>query len=264
MAIFTQSFMVNAWISGTMIALLSSFIGFFIILRSSTFSAHVIPEIGFSGGAGAVFFSINPLWGLAIFSIGGAFMIKWLTNREKNDTASGLTLITLLGVGALFLSLSNQYASGAYALLFGQILGVSDTQTYITIIFCFLCIALLFICYRPILLTSISLDLAKSRGVKVALIDSLFLLTIALAATVIVPIVGTLLCFSLLIVPNAASVYLASEPKKVITLSLIISLISIWFAIILGYITGWPIGFFVSIISTTFYLLSRCLHFIKD
>ncbi|HEY0222270.1 MAG TPA: metal ABC transporter permease [Lactovum miscens] len=261
---FTNVFMIHAWISGSVIAILSSCIGFFIIMRSSTFIAHALPEAGFAGGASSIFFAVNPILGLLVFTVGGALLMGRLEKKEHEDVATALVLVTSLGLGALFLGLTNQYAEGAYSLLFGQIVGVSDDQVIQTFLLAFICLVLLALIYRPLLLSSLSKDIAKSRGIPVRLIESIFLLVIAISVSVIIPIVGTLLCFSLLITPSAASIYLTSHPAKALVFAIIISLLDIWFSISLAYLTTWPIGFFVSTIGLIFYMVARLIHYLKD
>jgi zinc/manganese transport system permease protein len=124
-----------------------------------------------------------------------------------------------------------------------------------------LCFALL---YRPLLLASLSREIAESRGVPIRFIEISFLVVVGIASAVIVPVVGALLCFSLLICPNAASFYLTRSPGKAIGLSLIFSLISIWVSIFLAYITGWPIGFFVSMIGALLYASARAMHYFRS
>lgn len=261
--IFTQPFMIHAWMSGTIVAILAAFIGFFIVIRSDSFIAHVLPEAGFAGGGAAVFFSLNPVLGLVLFSIGGGIMIAALDRNEKNEIATTLTLIAALGTGALFLGLTNQYAQGAYALLFGQIVGVSNNQTVMTLILGGGCLILLLSIWRLLLLTSLSPEIARTRGVPVLAIEGLFLLIVAVSTAVIVPVVGALLSFSLLVAPNAASIYFSSHPKKVLLFSTIFSVLNIWFSLLLGYFTGWPIGFFVSVIGMGGYIGARIYRFIQ-
>ena len=208
--LFTQSFMVHAWISATIVAVLCACTGFFVVLRGSAFAAHALPKAGFAGAAGAVLSGINPLYGLSLFAVGGALLIGALGRRERNDVATALTLVAALGTGALFLSLTNQYATGAYALLFGQIVGVSAGQVWDTAVLACVCLLAVAFLSRPLLLASISPEIAGSRGVPVRLLETGFLLVVGLVTAVTVPVVGALLCFSLLVGPMAAGGYLAA------------------------------------------------------
>ncbi|HUW64558.1 MAG TPA: metal ABC transporter permease [Spirochaetia bacterium] len=259
--LFTETFMVHAWISGTMVAILSAFVGFFVVIRGSAFVAHALPKAGFAGAAGAVLLGVNPLYGLSLFAVGGALLIGWIGKRERNDVITALTLVAALGTGALFLALTNGYASGAYALLFGQIVGVSAPQVADTAVLGFVCLLGIAFLYRPLLLASISQEIAQSRGVPVRLVEMAFLVVVGLAAAITVPVVGALLCFSLLIGPTAASSYLTCHPGKALVLALLFSLVTVWTSLVLAFFSGWPIGFFVSIIVGLLYICSRAVGF---
>lgn len=255
--LFTQPFMIHAWVSGTIVAVLSAFVGFFVVVRSASFAAHALPEAGFAGGAGAVLLGVSPVYGLAAFAVGGALLIGYLEKRGRSDAVTALTLTGALGTGALFLGLSNNYASGAYALLFGQIVGVDAGQLTGTAAGAALCLAGIAFLYRPLLLTTVSGDIAQARGVPARLIEIAFLVLIGIAASVMVPVVGALLCFSLLICPTAACVYLSGNPGKVMALSLLFSLLIVWGAIFFAYATGWPVGFFVAVLGALLYGIAR-------
>ena len=201
--IFTEPFMVHAWIAGTIIAIVSAFIGFFVVIRGSTFAAHALPQAGFAGGAGAVLLNINPIFGLSAFAFGGALFIGSLGKKENHDVTTALSLIASLGLGALFLKLSNRYATGAYALLFGQINGINPTQVYYTLVIGVISLAGIIILFRPLLLSAVSKEIAESRGISVRTMEILFMILVGLIAAITVPVVGALLSFSLLVEPAA-------------------------------------------------------------
>ena len=263
LGLFTDTFMTHAWISGTIVAILCALVGFFVVIRGDSFASHALPQAGFSGGAGAILLNINPIYGLSVFVIGAALLIGFFSKKERNDIMTALCLVAVLGTGSLFLGLTNKYAAGAYALLFGQIVGVSSEQVVQTAILGVICILGIAFLYRPLLLVSVSKDIARSRGIPVRLIEMLFMVVLGLVAAVTVPIVGALLCFSLLIVPTAASAYISSNPKKVIILSLVFSIVSVWLSLILAYYSNWPIGFFVSVIGGIIYFMARLTHNVR-
>jgi zinc/manganese transport system permease protein len=180
------------------------------VIRGSAFVAHALPKAGFAGAAGSVLTGINPLHGLAVFALGGALMIEAGSRRKRHDVVTALTLVAALGTGALFLSLTNRYATGAYVLLFGQVVGISAGQIRDTAILGFVSLAAIALLYRPLLLASVSPEIAQSRGVPVRLLDTGFLLVVGLVTAVTVPVVGAILTFSLLVGPMAAGGYLAA------------------------------------------------------
>jgi zinc/manganese transport system permease protein len=244
------AFMVNAWIVGTLVAIVGGAVGFFVVLRGSAFVAHAIPNGSFAGAAAATLVSTNVLFGLGVFSLGGALGIGWLSRRGRHDVATALTLVFLLGLGALFLSLGQEYAPEVYSLLFGEVLGISDSQLAPTIGLSVACLLTLVVVFRPLLAASV-LPEPGSR------IELLFLAIVALATTMTVPVVGTTLIFSLLIGPAAGARALTDRPGRALGLSVLLALITVWIAIAAAYQSGWPVGFWVGTISAGWYLLGR-------
>ena len=64
-----SSFMTNAWIVGTVVALLAGATGFFVVMRGSSFAAHAIPNGAFAGAAGATLVGVTPVAGLVTFAV---------------------------------------------------------------------------------------------------------------------------------------------------------------------------------------------------
>ncbi len=85
--------------------------GFFVAIRGNAFLAHAVPHGAFAGaGAGAaVLVGADPLVCLAVFSAAGALGIAALERRARNDVTTALILVTMLGLGAYFLSRSSEY-----------------------------------------------------------------------------------------------------------------------------------------------------------
>ncbi len=257
--LFTASFMVHAFVSGTAVAVGASLIGFFVVLRNSAFVAHALPQMGFAGAAGSLLLGWNPLIGLVVFSLGGAMGIGWLGRRGRHDTVTALMLVLGLGTGALFLTLDNDYASGAYALLFGQLVGVSAAAALATAILTGLSIVGLAILYRPLLYVSVLKSNAQAHGISAYRLEIAFLLSVGIISAVTVPMVGVLLSFSLMIGPAAAARYIARSPGHALIYSALIAVVTVWVSIILAYDINWPIGFFVAAISAFVYGLVRIL-----
>ena len=252
-----SGFMVNAWIVATIVAIVGGAIGFFVVLRGSSFVAHAVPNGSFAGAAAASLIGINSLIGLGVFSLGGALGIGLLGRRGRHDVATALTLVFMLGLGALFLGFSAGYGPEIYSLLFGEVLGISTNQLAPTIALAIASLAALALIYRPLLLSSVVPEAAHARGISPFVVELCFLLVVALATTMTVPVVGTALIFSLMIGPPAAARAFASRPPLAIALSVAIALVAVWSAIALSYQTNWPVGFYVGSISAASYACGR-------
>lgn len=250
-------YLMTAWAGGTIVAVVAGVVGFFVVLRGNAFFAHAVPHGAFAGAAGAVLIGVNPLVGLGVFAAGGAVGIVLLGRRARHDVVTALTLVTMLALGALFLSRSREYSAQVFALLFGQILGVSPDQLTTMGLLAIGCLALVVLIARPLLLASVSPSLAAARGIPVTGVDLVFALVIAAATTVSVPMVGALLMFALLIGPPAAAQVLARTPGRGIALSIALTLGTVWASIALAVTTDLPIGFFATAIGALLYAGSR-------
>jgi zinc/manganese transport system permease protein len=249
--------MANTWIAATMVAVIAGVTGFFAVLRGSTFAAHAIPNGAFAGAAGAGLLGLNVFAGLAVFSVAGALGIAGLSRRARSDVATALTFVMMLGIGALFVSWSSQYAQEAYSLLFGEVFGVSAGEVLPIIGFGLACIAAIIAMFRPLMLSSALPEVAAARGVPARRMDLAFLLVMALATSMTVPVVGALLMFSLMIGPAAAARSLTARPGLAMTLSVVIALVTVWAGIAASYQSNWPLGFFVGILGAFFFLAGK-------
>lgn len=252
-----SSFMLNAWAVATMVAIVGGAIGFFIVMRGSAFVAHAIPNGSFAGAAGASLLGVSTLLGLGVFSVGGALGIALLSRRGRRDVATALALVFMLGLGSLFLSLSAEYSSSVFSLLFGEVLGIGDNELLPTAALMLVCLLLVALLFRPLLLASVLPE--TGEGIDPFRLELAFLLVVALATTMTVPVVGTTLIFSLLVGPAAIARAVSVRPLVAMALAIALAVAIIWCAIALSYLSDWPVGFFVGVLSASGYVAVRVL-----
>lgn len=252
-----SGFMVDTWVVATVVAVVGGAVGFFVVLRGSTFAAHALPLGAFPGAAAASLLGISTLYGLVVFSALGVVGIAGLARRTRRDVAIALSLVTLLGLGALFLSMTSEYAPAIEALLFGQVLGVGSGDVAPVAGLAALGVVATTALYRPLLLSSVSADLAEARGVGQHAMEWWFLALVALVTALALPVVGALLVFSLMVGPPAAARCLTARPPLALGLSVVLALATVWVSIALAYDTNWPVGFFVGVTGAAVYGAGR-------
>ena len=254
---FAAGFMMNAWITATIVAVVAGAVGYFVVLRGAAFPAHAIPKGAFAGAAGASLLGMNTLIGLAVFSLLGALGIGSMGRRGRQDVVTALALVMMLALGAAFLSRTTEYEPQIYSLLFGEVLGVSTNQILPVLLLGIACVAAVAVIYRPLLLSSIVPEVAEARAVRIRRIEICFLVIVALATAMTVPVVGALLIFSLMIGPPAAARSLTSRPGLAMLASVVIALVTVWVAIAAAYLYNWPVGFFVGALGALSYGIGR-------
>lgn len=252
------SLMMSTWIATTVVAVVAGVVGFFAVLRGSAFVAHAVPQGAFAGAAGASLLGLNPILGLAVFAVAGALGIGWMGRRGRHDVATALALVVMLGLGALFLSMSVEYAPEIFSLLFGEVLGISHSEVVPIAVLGAVCIAAIVVLYRPLLLASVMPEVGEARGVRSHRMETCFLVVVALVTSMSVPVVGALLMFSLLIAPAGAARSFTDSPLRAMGLSVGIALSVMWASIVASYESNWPIGFFVGVLGAVAYGVGRC------
>jgi len=252
-----SGFMINAWTIATIVAVIAGVVGFFVVLRGSAFPAHAVPNGAFAGAAAANILGVNSVVGLAVCALLAALGIGSLGRRGRRDVVTALALVLMLALGAVFLSLSNEYEPQIYSLLFGEVLGVSTTELLPIAALGIASISAVCVLYRPLMLTSILPEVSEAKGVSSHRIEMCFLVVLAMATAMTVPVVGALLIFSLMIGPPAAARSLTDRSFVAMILSVGIALITVWGAIAISYLSNWPIGFFVGAIAALCYTFGR-------
>jgi zinc/manganese transport system permease protein len=258
MQLLGQHFVHTALMAGAVVAVVSGAIGTFVVTRGASFAVHAVSELGFTGAAGALVLGVDPVAGMMAGSllVGGVLGLLSLRGRER-DSAIGAVLAFGLGVGVLFLSLYQGYATEATNLLFGSIVGVSDRQLAGLAVVAAIVLAGIAAAYRPLLFSSIDPEVAEARGVPVRALSVLTFLLLALTTAEAIQVVGVLLVLTLVITPAAAAQRLTANPATAILLSIVIALVATEGGILLSLQQPWPTSFFISAISFAAYVAAR-------
>jgi zinc/manganese transport system permease protein len=256
--IFQYQFMQHAFEAGTVIAIIAGIIGYLVVLRRSSFAAHALSEIGFAGAAGTVLLGINPVFGLLGFTTVGGIGIAVLGKRATHhDVEIGTVLAFALGLGVLFISVYTGYATEAYSILFGEILGISGSGVIITLAVSLIILAACALVYRPLLFSSLDEEVAEAKGMRTDILGIIFMILMAAAVSISIQVVGVLLIFALMVTPAATAIRLAKKPLYAIAISVLIALFATWVGLFVAFYEPYPVSFFVATIVFILYLLVR-------
>ncbi|KRM71794.1 metal ABC transporter permease [Lacticaseibacillus brantae] len=261
MGIFSYDFMRNAFIASTFIALTTGVVGVFVSARGMSFLAHTLSEIGFAGAAFGVFLGIPPLDGMLAFTAVSSVAVGRLSARASRREESISAVSSLfIGLGILFLSLSNQSSSYATTILFGSIIGISSQDVVQLIGLAIFVLVTVVIGYRWLAFDSFDSIGAKAQGLNTRLVSVYFLIILAVSVSIGAQIVGSLLVFILLTLPPSVAKYLGRTLPQMMLISVAAALIGVWVGLILGYLTNWPVTFFIATIEFIFYFLALGYH----
>jgi zinc/manganese transport system permease protein len=263
--ILISSFMRDALLCGTIIALAAGLIGYFIVVRNSAFAAHAVAHIGLPGATGAVLIGVPIAVGLGAFCVGGALVIGALGKRVVDrDVATGTVLAMAIGLGLFFSSLATRNAGTMTNVLFGNLLAVSHGQLVsFAALLLLLAVSIGFI-YRPLLFASINAPVAEAKGVPVRALSVIFMALLGLSVTMAVQVVGTLLLFALVVTPAATAIMLTPRPGIAMLVSTIISVVSVWSGLAVSAMFNMPPSFvIVTIACAVWFLVWSARHRVR-
>ncbi|MGA8275056.1 MAG: metal ABC transporter permease [Thermoplasmata archaeon] len=251
-------FMRNAFEAGTIISIVAGIIGYFVIVRRSAFATHALGHVGFSGAAAAVLVGVNPVYGLLLFTSSGAAGMALLGRRAANrDIEIGTVLAFMLGLGLLFISLYKGFATEAYSILFGEILGISDSGVIFTLEASAVVLVVIGLVYRRLLFASLDEDVAEAKGMPMLALGLTFMLLLAVAISIAVQVIGVLLIFALMVTPAAVAVRLTKRPLYAVLVSILVALVATWVGLFVQFYAQYPASFFIVSIAFAIYVAVR-------
>jgi zinc/manganese transport system permease protein len=265
LTLWQHDFVQNAFLAGTIVAVVAALVGYFVVLRAQTFAGEALTDIGFAGATGAAVLGFSALPGMLVLSLLAALVIGLLGERLRGrDIEIGMVLSFALGLGVLFLSLyassSASHAAGGPGILFGSLLSVERSDVWLALICGLGVLAVLALLYRPLLFASTDPEVAQARGVPVRLLSVVFLLLLAMTTAIAVLVVGVLLVFALLVAPAAAAARLAYSLRRALVLAVLLSLGCTWGGLILAFVGHLPVSFYIASLATLCYFASGLLE----
>jgi len=267
---FTSAPVHVALLAGGVVALVSGIVGTFTVMRGQSYAGHALGDISATGGSASFLIGISPLWGFAGTSVVAAGIMDMIGVRRPRgrDLATGIVRGAGLGLAALFLYWDTTRTSTTGApvtILFGSIFTIGSSLIPVIAVFSLVAVGIVAVLYRPLLLSSVSTDLAVVRGVPVRIAGALCLAAIALAVSLSAITIGAILSTALLVGPAATALRLTSRPGLMLTWSAVIGVAATWLGVLLAYDSyywpptgrGWPVSFFVVVLILIFYLLAQ-------
>jgi len=254
----------NAFLGGTIVAIISALVGYFLVLRTQAFACEAFTDICFAGATGAILLGISSLFGMIIFSFLSALGLGVLGERARGrDIEIGMVLSFALGLGILFLSIVAHHSAGhanvGFNILFGSILSVTRNDIFIVLMCSIVVLFILGIIFRPLLFVSIDPITAQARGVPSRFLSIVFLIILAITTAACILVVGVLLVTALLIAPAAAAVNLTNRPRNTLFLAVFFGVFVTWGGLMLAFVGTWrhlPASFYISTLAAIVYFFS--------
>ena len=259
----------TALVTGTVVAVVSGVIGVLTVVRGQSFAGHALSDISATGGSGALLVGAAPIVGFVGIGVvaAGAMELIGLRRPRARDLATGVVLGASLGLAALFLYLDSTASTStgvSATVLFGSPFAISAATVPAVVVLGAASLSLVLAVWRPLLLATLSDDLARARGVRVRAVGAAYLLALSFGVSMAALMIGALLGTALLIGPAAAAVRLARRPLAAAGVAAAIGLGATWAGVLLAYDSfywppagrGWPVSFFIVALVFIVYLVA--------
>lgn len=259
----------TALLVGAIVAVVSAVVGIFTVLRGQSFAGHALTDVATAGGAGAFLAGVAPLAGFIGAGVLGAGAMDAIgVQRVKGrDIATGIVLGAATGLSALFLYLSTTLTSATGAtqlILFGSIFTIQSSTLPEVAVISVAALATLAIIGRPLLLSSLSVELAAARGVRLRTIGIVFMVVLAVSVGLSAIVIGSILSTALLIGPPASALKLTNRFGAGLAVAVALGVVATWAGIVLAYDSyywsssrlGLPVSFFVVVVVVFEFALS--------
>lgn len=234
-------FMQRALIAGIAVAITTSVIGLFLVLRRNSLFGDALSHVAFGGIAVGLVANIYPLWIGMAFSVLGALGITKLRQSAKIP-ADATVAILLAGGLALGLLLASKYGSlqNIFSYLFGSILVVSVNDTLAILAMAGSVLVIVTLLYRQLMYVTFDEEQAKVSGLQITKLSYLFAVLASVTVIVSMRLVGILLVSALIVIPSVTALLLGKGFKKTALISVGISIFSVVTGIAASYVVDSP------------------------
>ena len=205
----SYAFIQRGLLAALMVGVLCSVIGCYVVLRSMAFLGDAMAHAVLPGVAVAYLLGRNLTLGALAAALVVALGVGLFSRKGmvKEDTAIGVLFAAALSLGVVLISSIRTYAVDLSHILFGNVLGVSSLDLWLTAIIGSIILLFILLFYRQFLVVSFDPVLAATLRMRVGLFNNLLLVLLALTIVISMQTVGVGLVAAMLVTP-AATAYL--------------------------------------------------------
>ena len=263
--LLSYAFVQRALIVGLLIAISSSFLGIFLVLRKYSMIGDGLAHVSFATVALALVLNQSPLIiSIPIVSLASLLILKLSEeNRIGGDAAIGLIASTSLAIGVFITSVSNGFSVDLSSYLFGSILIIAQSDVYLSLVLTVLIVSLELVFYQDLFAMTYDLDYAKVSGRKTKRLNQLLSILTAITIVLGIRVVGTMLISSLIIFPTVSALRLSKGIKSTIVWAVIIAIISVMSGILISVTLDFPTGSSIVLINALLFGLISLITMVK-
>jgi ABC-type Mn2+/Zn2+ transport system permease subunit len=220
---FTRGIVVAIMVGGA-----CGLLGVYIVLRGMSYIGHGMSHAVFGGAVVSYIISINIYIGAVLWGFLSAFIINEISRRSKIKADAAIGVVTTAGfaVGVLLISTTRSFTRNFEAILFGNILGITDQDLMMVVIASVITALFVMFFHKRLLFTLFDKETAKAYGVKTEHVETIFSLILATVVIASMSAIGVTLLAAAIVAPAISARMLTNNFQRMVILSTVIGSIT--------------------------------------
>lgn len=254
---FQHEFFIRGLIAATTVGALCGLVGVYVTLRKMSYIGHGLAHAVFGGAVVSYIMSFNFYVGASLWGFLSVILINLMTRYRQfiaADAAIGVVTTGSFALGVALVSHYKTFTRSFDAALFGNVLGVTDTDLVAITVVTATAFLVIIIIYRQLLFTTFNSEVARLHGIRTSRIDALFSLILAGTIVVSIQVMGVTLIAAAIVVPPITARLLTNSFNSVVVLSVTIGA--------LAGLVGMYVSFFVDVSSGANIVLTTVIFFL--
>ncbi len=249
-------FFVRALVASTIVGVVCSVVGCYMVLRGLAFMGDAISHSAFPGVVIAYLLKVPFYLGAVLAAVGTALLIGRISRRGglRGDTVIGVLFAGMFALGVFLFSTIRNYVGDLFGFLFGEILGISTTDLITLTVLAAIVLAIVIVLWKELLYATFDPLGAAASGLRVGLLDDLFLALIALTIVVSLQAVGIILVVAMLVTPAATAQLLTQRFGRLMALAAAVGAICPVVGLYLSFWLNTASGATIVLVETTLFL----------
>lgn len=254
---FAYEYMLKAIFLSSLVGGVCAFLSAYLMLKGwsligDALSHAVVPGVAIAYALGA------PYAVGAFFSgILAALSILWIKSVTKlrEDAVIGFIFTTFFALGLFIISL-NPTAINVQEIIFGNILGIADTDMYQVTVVMVITLLILLIFWKDLLLVFFDEIQAKAVGLSSKYYKLLFFSLLSACVVSALQTVGAILVIAMVITPGATAYQLTDKFRTLILIAGAIGVITSGFGVYLSYFLDGATGGIIVCLQTLLFIIA--------
>ncbi len=257
-SLFQFDFIRRSFEAGVLLSIVAPILGMFLVVRRYSLFADALAHVSLLGVALAIFFKIPVFFGALATSLLAAVGIERLraSGRVFGEAVIALFLSSSLALSVVILSATKGLNTNLFGYLFGSLTTVGESDVYVFAVLGAVMILFLLFFYRELFLYALDEDLARVSGVRVKMLNGVFIMLTAVMVTAAIQMVGVLLIGALMVVPVLAAMQFDLGFRKTLLLSVLFSLCSVLVGFFAAYWLDLASGGAIVIVAVILFFLA--------